>query len=129
MTSGPAPGVAGVTPGGDAIAVDLSNGTVDLLFLTSDCKECKGCWERAARAPGADRDADRGAGGAAGVAAVIVIVTPDPATDSRRSVARLAPAGATVVMSSPAWHAYGVTKAPWRVQIRGGSIVSSAPAV
>ena len=106
-----------MTPDGEPIAVDVSDGEVTLLFLTSDCKECKGCWERAADAA---KTGDR---------ALTIIVTPDPATDSRRSVARLAPPGTTVVMSSPAWHSYGVTKAPWRVQVRAGAIASSGPAV
>ncbi|HVA74925.1 MAG TPA: hypothetical protein VNF71_10220 [Acidimicrobiales bacterium] len=109
VASGPAPAVEGVTAGSEAIAVDLSGADVDLVFLTSSCRECKQCW---ARATAAD-----------------VIVTPDPATDSPRAVARLAPPGVTVVMSSPAWHSYGITKAPWRVKIRGGEIVSSGPAV
>lgn len=117
LTSGPAPEVVGVTPGGAPIAVDVSDDEVTLLFLTSDCKECKRCWERAAGA------AKTGEG------ALTIIITPDPATDSRRSVARQAPAGATVVMSSAAWHCYGVTKAPWRVQVRSGAIASSGPAV
>ena len=109
LTSGGAPAFEGVTPQGEAIEVDPSGLDLDLLFLTSDCRECKQCWPHAT---GTD-----------------VIVTPDPATDSRRSVARLAPGGVTVVMSSPAWHSYGVSKAPWRVQVRGGEITSSRPAV
>lgn len=89
--------------------MDPSGSDMDLVFLTSDCRECKQCWSDATAAD--------------------VLVTPDPATDSRRTVARLAPDGATVVMSSPAWHAYGISKAPWRVRIRGGEILSSGPAV
>ena len=109
LTSGPAPRIEGVTPGSERIALAFPDSDVDLLFLTSDCRECRECWGRLA-------------GGN-------VVVTPDPATDSRRSVAKLAPAGITVVMSSNAWHAYGITKAPWLVEVRAGEIVGSRPAV
>jgi hypothetical protein len=44
-------------------------------------------------------------------------------------VAELAPGGLDVVMSSEAWHAYGVTSAPWFVETAGGVVVDdrSAP--
>lgn len=109
MTGGPAPALAGVTPDSGKIALETPGSDLDLLFLTSDCRECKRCWAQAGPTD--------------------VIVTPDPATDSRRSVAKLAPVGVTVVMSSEAWHSYGVTKAPWRVRVRGGEIVSSVAVV
>lgn len=108
LKSGPAPPLAGVTPGSDPVSLETSGAELDLLFLTSDCRECKQCWAQATSSE--------------------VIVTPDPATDSRRAVAKLAPVGVTVVMSSTAWHSYGVTKAPWRVRVREGEIVWSGPA-
>lgn len=109
LMAGPAPALAGFATDGSAVEVSPAEiADLDLLFLTSDCRECRDSWSSAA--------------------AGVVIVTPDPATDSPRAVARLAPAGATVVMSSQAWHAYGVTKSPWRVQVRAGQIVSAGPA-
>lgn len=109
LRSGPAPAIVGVTPAGEAILLEFAASDADVLFLTSDCKECRQCWARA-------REGD-------------VIVTPDPSTDSRKSVAKLAPAGVTVVMSSRGWHSYGVAKAPWVVGIRSGDVTSSRPAV
>jgi len=112
LASGRAPSVSGVTPSGDPIEVAPEEGGVSLLFLTSDCAECKSCWER----PFDPADA-------------VIIVTPDPATDSSRAVARLSPHGVPVVMSSASWHAYGVTKAPWMVTVNEGEVTGSRPAV
>jgi hypothetical protein len=33
-----------------------------------------------------------------------------------------------VLMSSEAWHAYGVTAAPWYVVVAGGTVVAEGPA-
>lgn len=109
LTSGPAPAIHGVTPGSEEAALDFAGSDVDLVFLTSECRECREQWGRL------------GGGN--------VVVTPDPATDSRRAVAKLTPPGVMVVMSSNGWHAYGITKAPWLVEVRAGRIVGSRPAV
>lgn len=109
LSSGPAPAIVGVTPAGESILLEFTASDADLFFLTSDCKECRQCWARA-------RQGD-------------VIVTPDPSTDSKRSVAKLAPEDVTVIMSSRGWHSYRVTKAPWVVGVRGGDVTSSRPAV
>ncbi len=71
-----------------------------------------------------------GGGGAAGRAVRTasfrsVIVTPSPATEDARTVAALAPAaGIPVVMSSEAWHAYRVARAPWCVVVAAGTVVA-----
>jgi hypothetical protein len=117
--------VSGVLPDGSSTEADTANGRVSLLFLTSECRECKAAWRRALA-------------GSAGT----VIVTPGPETESSRRVAKLSeglsggqrggptPEGAIrVVMSSSAWHAYGVTKAPWSVEIEAGTIVRTGPFV
>jgi hypothetical protein len=137
--------VSGVLPDGSSAEVDTANGRVSLLFLTSECRECKAAWRRALA-------------GSAGT----VIVTPGPETESSRRVAKLSeglpgrlserlsggssdtlssglsgglPGGPTpegairVVMSSSAWYAYGVTKAPWSVEIEAGTIVRTGPFV
>jgi hypothetical protein len=109
LAAGRAPVIVGSTTSGESIELELSGSDTDVFFLTSDCKECRSCW-------GDLREGD-------------VVVTPDPSTESARSVARIAPAGVTVVMSSRGWHDYGITKAPWLVEVRGGSVVSSRPAV
>ncbi|MGH9076301.1 MAG: hypothetical protein ACRDY0_02405 [Acidimicrobiales bacterium] len=94
----PAPAVAGVTPAGDPVVVEASGPgpPVVLAFLTSGCRECRWWW----RALG-----DRGAPPLVGS---VTVVTPGPSTESARAVARIAPDGLRVVMSSEAWEAYGV---------------------
>ena len=109
LTRGRAPGISGSTPAGEPMDLELSGTDADLLFITSDCRECRSRWARV-------RPGD-------------VIVTPDPSTESARSVAKLAPPGATVIMSSQGWHDYGVTKAPWVVEVRDGVVLSSRPAL
>ena len=109
LTSGPAPAISGSTPTAEPIDLELADADADLLFLTSDCKECRSRWARV-------REGD-------------VIVTPDPSTESARSVAKLAPPGAKVIMSSRGWHDYGITKAPWLVEVRDGVVLSSRPAL
>ena len=108
LASGLAPAISGSTPAGEPIGLDLAGTDADLLFITSDCRECRSRWARV-------REGE-------------LIVTPDPSTESARSVARLAPAGATVIMSSRCWHDYGITKAPWLVEVRDGIVSSSRPA-
>jgi hypothetical protein len=57
----------------------------------------------------------------------VVLVTPDPATQSRRALGALVPPGQVAVMSSEAWHAYGITGAPWCVAVEDGTVVASRP--
>lgn len=101
----------------------IGDGQSILFFLTTGCLGCRVIWgglaaraeTRPVAAPGSSR---------------IVLVTPDPSTESARTVATLAPQGESVpvVMSSAAWHAYAVTRAPWCVVVRGGVVVSDSPA-
>jgi hypothetical protein len=58
----------------------------------------------------------------------VLLVTPSPSTESARDVAALAPDGIDVLMSSEAWHAFGVTGAPWFVVAEGGVIVAEGAA-
>ncbi|HEX4864091.1 MAG TPA: hypothetical protein VFV02_08470, partial [Acidimicrobiales bacterium] len=119
MTVGsPAPAIAGVRPDGSRVSVELdgSGGSDEsggsggsellLIFLTSECRECAGIWDRLT----------------AGAEGAVLVVTPGPETESRRKVAeRSASAGSqplTVVMSSEVWHAFGITRAPWLVEVR-----------
>ena len=89
-----------------------------VVFLTSSCRPCQAYWKEAP------------AGAAGGQAASIVYVTPDPSTESRRRVARLAAQAAPtpVIMSTEAWLAYGVTQAPWLVVVRDGQVMVDGPA-
>jgi hypothetical protein len=101
----PAPALHGVTPGGDAVALDFAqaDGTLTLLaFLTTGCTTCAGFWETLAepRLP-------------AGVEVVIVAHGSDRERVSR--VAALAPEGVPVDMSTQAWRDYEVPGAPYFV--------------
>jgi len=80
-----------------------------LVFLTSSCTPCQPLWTGSP---------PQGA----------VLVTPSPTTESRRRVEHLARPGQVVVMSSEAWHAYDVHRAPWLVVSDSGTVVSDAPA-
>jgi hypothetical protein len=119
----PAPALRGVTPGGDAVALDFAHagGTLTLLaFLTTGCSTCAGFWDTLAqpRLP-------------AGVEVVIVAHGADRERVSR--VAGLAPEGVPVVMSSQAWLDYEVPGAPYFVlagqAILGEGVASTWPAL
>jgi hypothetical protein len=108
-TGQPARPVEGVDPGGQVISVPVTTGRTVLVFLTSSCQPCEPFWTGAEPRCG-------------------VFVTPSPATESRRRVSQLARPGQVVVMSSEAWHAYGVRQAPWLVVVENGTVVFDAPA-
>ncbi len=126
----PAPAIAGPTPDGDAISLELgeSGGDATLLaFLTTGCSTCAGFWETLGepRLP-------------AGVRTVVVAHGEE--RERAAALRRLAPDGIPVVMSSQAWRDYAVPGAPYFVlvnaTIRGegaatswsalGSLVSDA---
>lgn len=116
-----APAISGVSPEGsprtvdrrtvDPRAVEPDRQTFTLLFMTSECRECQPAWSALESTPEST-----------------LVVTPGPETDSRRRVAQLASAMPDrVIMSSAAWHSYGVTKAPWVVEIQAGVVVKTEP--
>jgi hypothetical protein len=111
LVGAPAAGLSGVDPGGVDQEITLRSGGRHLVaFLTSSCAPCQTLWTAwadGARPPAGTR---------------LVIVTPEPALESRRAVAALAPAGADVVMSSRAWFDYGVRGAPWFALVVDGVI-------
>ncbi len=94
---------------GRPVEVDIGSGRWELWFMTSSCRPCRKVWPRL-------RPGD-------------VAITPDPATESRRKVAALAPGGVTVVMSSPAWFSFRVGPAPWRIVVEDGRVVESGSGV
>ena len=117
----PAPTVAGVSPDGspktvdpktfDPTTFDAGGRTLTLLFMTSECQECKQAWSALESMPEAT-----------------FVLTPGPETESRRRVVQLAGnAQGLVLMSGAAWHSYGITKAPWVVEIENGTIVKTEP--
>jgi hypothetical protein len=122
-----------VSPTGDPVSVELGGERAVVFFLTSSCYGCQAIWDGfAARARGdgpPERVARRSSQGPGRLGeATVVLVTPSPSTESSRRVAVLAPVGVETVMSSEAWHAYGVTAAPSYVTVAGGLVVAEGPA-
>ena len=89
--------------------VVLGSGRTVLLFLTSSCYGCRPLWDSLRTGETVDD-------------ARLVLVTPSLTTESSRDVAALAPDGTEVLMSSEAWHAFGITAAPWFVVVAGGFV-------
>jgi hypothetical protein len=131
----------GVDPNGAPLGVAVGDERTVFFFLTSSCHGCREVWDgfRARSGTGPAGRKTAGAGGepppgarpwshgATGEVPVI-LVTPSPSTESARQVAALAPAGMEVLMSSEAWHAYGVTAAPWYVVVASGVVEAEGPA-
>jgi hypothetical protein len=115
--------LAGTSPVGLPVNVTLRGRRTVLLFLTSSCYGCRPLWERLATGP-------RGATGEENVpgALQVLLVTPSPSTESAQDVAALAPAGRDVLMSSEAWHTFGVTAAPWFVVVDEGLVAAEGAA-
>ncbi len=105
--------MAGTTPAGAPLEVELGGPRTVLFFLTSSCYGCRAVWEGVARTPSRAR---------------VILVTPSQETESAREVTALAPPGLEVLMSSEAWHALGITGAPWFVVAEGGVIVAEGAA-
>jgi hypothetical protein len=99
--------VAGVTPGGDALSVSATAGPGKalLVFLSSGCTTCGAIW----------RSLLPGAGPTMPAGLRVVVVTKGPELESASEVRRLAPPGATVIMSSEAWSDYEVPGSPFFV--------------
>lgn len=107
----PAPPFSGTAPDLTPASVDPGEGRTVLLFLTSSCEPCRAVWT--------DLEGQPRPG--------VVAVTPDAATEDRRAVAAVAGCS-TVVMSTDAWLAYGVSRAPWAIVVENGLVVSDGPA-
>ena len=106
-----APTLAGVTPGGDALAIaPASAGTLTLLaFLSTGCASCAGFWD-------SFRQPDR-LGLSTGTR--LVVVTKGPDREIPGEVADLATPGLMVLMSSDAWTDYEVPGSPFFVLVDG----------
>lgn len=106
----------GVTPDGAETEIDAASGRHLLAFLSGGCRPCRVFW----RGLGEMRPELAGTS--------VVIVTPDPTTEPRRGIARLAPPGVPVVMSTAAWFAYGAGAAPWFALVVDGTVTASGNA-
>jgi hypothetical protein len=110
--------LSGTTPAGAPVEVAVRGTGHDTLvaFLSSTCATCTGFWHAFAHGPS---DLGLPAG------ARLVIVTKDMGAEDAGRVAHLAPPDHPVVMSSPAWDAYGVPTTPYFVHVDGrtGAVV------
>ena len=108
-----APVVAGVTPGGDALAVAPAGtgGLTLLAFLSTGCSSCAGFWE-SFRAPGRIGLPD---------GTRLVVVTKGDDRELPGEVAALAAPGLAVIMSNDAWTDYEVPGSPFFVLVDGAS--------
>jgi hypothetical protein len=103
----PAPALTGVTPSGDAVALEFARAGEQLTllaFLTTGCGTCAGFWETLGE-PRLPREVQT------------VIVTRGSERESPARVRALAPSEIPVVMSSEAWEAYEVAGAPYFVLV------------
>ena len=103
----PAPAIAGPTPDGDAISLELDAAGGDptlLAFLTTGCSTCAGFWETLGepRLPAGVRT---------------VVITHGEERERPAALRRLAPDGIPVIMSSQAWRDYAVPGAPYFVLV------------
>jgi hypothetical protein len=102
--------LTGVTPGGDAIAVDVLGERLTLLaFLSSGCATCAGFWESFSH-PGS-LDLPEGVR--------LVAVTKGPEFEIPAEVGARAHRSLTVVMSTEAWSDYEVPGSPFFVLVDG----------
>ena len=102
--------VVGVSPSGEVLALRVSEVRHDtvLVFLSSSCSGCKPYWP-ALEAPDVPGDTR------------VVIVTREEPDEDRDAIARLAPPGATVVMSGATWDAHDVPGSPYVVHVDGAT--------
>lgn len=112
-SSSTAPTIAGVTPGGDALAVTFTTGTdlTLLAFLSTGCATCAELW-RSFETPGQLALPD-------GVR--LVVVTKGPEMEIPGEVLARAPAGLDVLMSTEAWGDFEVPGSPFFVLVDGRS--------
>jgi len=110
---GAAPGIAGVTPSGDAraIAVDNSDHLTLLGFLSSGCTGCAAFWD-ALQEPGRLHLPDP---------TRVVIVTKGPDREVPSEVRSRTTGRVPVVMSTDAWVDYQVPGSPFFVLVDGAT--------
>jgi hypothetical protein len=108
-----APALAGVTPGGDALAVDpgAGEGLTLLAFLSSGCSSCAGFWSAFARPEVLDLPEQ----------VRLVVVTKGPEFELPAEVGSRAHPSVPVVMSTDAWSDYEVPGSPFFVLVDGAA--------
>lgn len=110
-----APPLAGRSPNGDVVALDVSRPgeRTLLLFLSSGCGKCSRFWDALRQGDHRQLDLTR-----------TVVVTRDSDEESPSRLTQLAPSGVSVVLSSAAWETYGVPGSPFAVIVGGDGSVA-----
>ncbi len=106
--------IAGLTPWDESVAVGVSGEQTSSLiaFLSTGCGTCAGFWDELNQ-PGGARLAE---------STRLVIVTRGEDEESISALRRIAPADATVIMSSQAWTDYEVPGSPYFLLIEDGRV-------
>lgn len=96
--------LAGLTPGGDAVAVSLSGGRTPTLlaFMSSGCSTCRPFWQAFSREFELPTPDTR-----------TVIVTRGPEAESPGELTHLAPPHLVTLMSTEVWDAFRVPMTPY----------------
>jgi hypothetical protein len=104
--------ISGTTLDADPVVVSMRSGTDTVLaFLSTGCLTCRTFWD------GLRPEVRRPLPGEARV----VVVVKDPAFESTSKLRELAPPDVTVVQSSAAWEAFGVSMSPYFCFVGGTS--------
>jgi hypothetical protein len=105
--------LAGVTPDDETVALGVvgAGHSTLLAFLSSGCLTCASFWRAFRDEASLGLPAD----------ARLVIATKGPEDESESEIAKLAPAGVDLVMSSAAWDDYAVPGSPYFVYVDGPS--------
>lgn len=109
--------IAGETPQGSPVAVSLNRGRHLVAFLSSGCSVCAEFW-----------DAFSGEFSVPGGDGRLLIVTKGADAESPGEVARLAPSGTRVVMSSAAWADHRIPVSPYFLLVEDGAVVGEGSA-
>ena len=110
--------IAGTDPDGDPAG--WKPGGRDLVaFLTGGCTTCRPFWAGLT---------DSVTLGKTLAGLPVVVVTPDPGTESRRGLAARRRGDLRVIMSTEAWLDYGVRGAPWFVVVADGIVAAEGTA-
>jgi hypothetical protein len=102
--------LSGVAPDGEVrvLRVAGAGGDTILAFLSTGCTTCAAFWGELHDPQLPERTR-------------LIVVTKGPEEESPAEVAAMAPAGATVLMSSEAWEDYEIPGSPYVVHVEGAS--------
>lgn len=106
--------IVGADPGGSSRSLSLVHGRGETLlaFLSTGCASCQTFWQALGGQPEMPTASTRP-----------VIVTKGPEAESPGQVAKLAPSGVPLIMSTDAWDSFRVPLTPFFMLVDGGGRV------